>query len=652
MDENGTSKLKLIAIISSIGALPIILGILALFIVVLNELGLFESVEKKDDSLAKGGYTTVCENNAAQLLAKMLYLEVNGTDTFTKLSTAAVIINNAGGISYDKIYNLTDTQYHLFSTYKDIPFEEYVPEKYRGEVLYIAEAVLSGKYRLPSNMRYQASSGIVQRYGEVWTSIPAYPKDVYFGYIRGQGLSSTDITGNSLPSEAYNLSTSVSYYKNLAKSLEKSDYSSYSTASVCKVAGECGFSISSTPLSKSEFKTKLEEYASKATENKTVKEVFAQNADNIYDIAISNNVNPELIIIRAIAEGFEPGGTTNNYWGINCTNTGGGKDCRKYATFNLGVKGYVEIVAKYDSLISLMKKYAYIGDYWYTMDTSNPSGDGGCYYAPHIYTDNNMPERVKQACATGAPSCVVKGSTTNCTATTDEDQAAYAAWQVKNMSKLRKQIFGLDETSGCSSILDADIQTIINLSDAEAWQALTGTSTGYMSVSRATMDSRVTTITVPIRVWASSNANDYTKTSSQKKITVNKVLAPLFTSLFTDIYNEATDFVINPSEMYCYNYRNGTNSSRLSGHAFGVACDLNWSTIGNGYGAHVYTKEEWNNLKESKAKYQILYKNSKVVEILHKYTLSWGGEWRSTTDAMHFSFIRDESRATLQQKYK
>lgn len=447
MDEDN-KKLNLI-IMSSIGGLTTILIVAIVFIVpIFLILGLLEG--SKNNTTAQG-YTTICEDNAAQLLAKMLYLEVNGTDTFTKLTTAAVIINNAKGTSYSQIHSLTDDQYHLFSSYKDTPFEEYVPEGSRGELLYIAETVLSGKYTLPSNIIYQASQSIVEKYGDVWTSIPATPKDVYFGYTRGESLSGTDILGNNLPGEAYSsVSSSVEYYKKLASSLEQSDYSSYTTSNICKKAssGECGFTISQTSLSKSEYKTKVQELANSNSGFKP----FADNADAIYDYAVSKNINPELVVIRAYVEGQGKTTGKNNYWGLGCTNESQGAGCYSWETFEEGYNYFVNVVAKYDSLASMMSKYAYIGKYWYTMDTSNPSGDGGCYYASHIYP-NNMPAKVKAACASDAPSCVMGGDTKNCTATTDEDQAAYATWQVKtNMSSVRKKIFGLDYTEGpCSS---------------------------------------------------------------------------------------------------------------------------------------------------------------------------------------------------------
>lgn len=410
-------------------------------------------------------------------------------------------------------------------------------------------------------------------------------------------------------------------------------------------ANECGFTISQTNLTKEEFKEKLTSYAIKnKSDKKSYYTLFASNADNIYDIATSHNVNPELVVVRAVREGFDPGG--NNFWGINCTNTGGGKDCKTYSSFNEGVNAFVKIAADDESLTEFMSHYSYIGEYWYNPGSS---GLGGCYYYKYIYNDNTMPKRVKNACTNGL-SCS-EGGGSNCVATTAEDQQAYAAWQVKSMFETRVNIFGEVDSSFCQGATDIGVENIIKLSDSEAWEGLTGTATNYKTVSELEMTERMTEITIPIRVWASNSKNDYETKKVNKTLTVNKLVAPLFTAFFNDIYTNAPNFVINSSEIYCYSYRQKTGGGRLSSHAYGTACDINWNSTGNGYGDKVYTKDSWSKLNKSKTKYQIIYKDSDIVKIAHKYTLSWGGEWNSTTDAMHFSFIGDETRSSLQAKY-
>lgn len=215
---------------------------------------------------------------------------------------------------------------------------------------------------------------------------------------------------------------------------------------------ECGFTISSTSLSKTEYKAKLQEYAS--TKNSKF-QIFANNADGIYEYAKSKNVNPELVAVRAYVEG--KGNTTGsyNYWGMGCTNTGGLKACYNYSSFEEGYIGYINNISKYESLADMMSKYAYIGKYWYNPGSSSI---GGCYYAEYIYDEANMPIRVKNACSSSAPSCSI-GNSANCTKTTDEDQTAYATWQVeKSMASARKTIFGLEFNEGPCSYSSGNIQ--------------------------------------------------------------------------------------------------------------------------------------------------------------------------------------------------
>lgn len=179
----------------------------------------------------------ICDTDAAEQLAKILYSEVGGLDGefFTKITTAAIIVNNAGGTTNDKIYNLTDNQYQGHSGYRDKSFESVVAASKQNEMLYIAETVLSGKYVLPKNIIYQASKYILDGDGvPVWTYYKNGSDEVYFGYVNGS-LSSEDYAGNTLAEEAYkDVNTSVAYYKKLAKSLEQSSYSEYTKSNICK----------------------------------------------------------------------------------------------------------------------------------------------------------------------------------------------------------------------------------------------------------------------------------------------------------------------------------------------------------------------------------------------------------------------------------
>ena len=88
----------------------------------------------------------------------------------------------------------------------------------------------------------------------------------------------------------------------------------------------------------------------------------------------------------------------------------------------------------------MASKYAYIGNYWY-----NPGSwsDGGCIYFPYIkkYMSSQRSNTVTDICNKSS-TCSPKGG--DCTPTTDEDQKAYATWQVeKKMGPTIRDVFGI-----------------------------------------------------------------------------------------------------------------------------------------------------------------------------------------------------------------
>lgn len=191
-------------------------------------------------------------------------------------------------------------------------------------------------------------------------------------------------------------------------------------------------------LSKNDFKNKLQSYCSRVGCGSSM-QLFVNNSDLIYDTAKRNNVNPELVVVRAVNEGFSPGGGSNNYWGIGCTNTGGVNACSRYSSLSDGVKGFASIspVKNSETASEMMSTYAYIGDYWY-----NPGSWslGGCAYYPSIngYMSSSRSVTVGGYCETSR-GC----SGSSCNKTIDEDQQAYSKWQVEeNLIKRRKEIFG------------------------------------------------------------------------------------------------------------------------------------------------------------------------------------------------------------------
>jgi len=209
------------------------------------------------------------------------------------------------------------------------------------------------------------------------------------------------------------------------------------------------FDFHSTPYSKEEFISVLKSYYSQnevcnsdktqyVTGCNSFKDEILNNggAETIYDIAVGKGLNPEIVVARSLIEGYSPG-TGYNYFGYSCYNTGGLAACKTFTSFSSAMETFFNNISQYDSLESMMSRYAYIGDYWYT---GTHWDWGGCAYAEHIYPDA-LPDRVREACAHEDGYCSIN-DTKNCEPTTEADQEAYARWQVSKMAHVRNKIFG------------------------------------------------------------------------------------------------------------------------------------------------------------------------------------------------------------------
>lgn len=197
------------------------------------------------------------------------------------------------------------------------------------------------------------------------------------------------------------------------------------------------FSISSTSLSKSEFVEKAGAYLS---DRGASAETFRENLGLVYSLSKQNGVNPELVVVRAVNEGFSPGNSKYNYWGLGCSNTGGYDACMTFASFKEGLMYFINYVNQYDSVTSLMSRYTYIGKYWYNPGSSSL---GGCYYFPYIkqYMSEERAKEVERICSSNNE-CTKEGGP-NCVETTEEDQRAKATRSVYAMADRRQEIFGL-----------------------------------------------------------------------------------------------------------------------------------------------------------------------------------------------------------------
>lgn len=194
-----------------------------------------------------------------------------------------------------------------------------------------------------------------------------------------------------------------------------------------------------TILSKEEFATKVKSYCETNSCADTLKNYFIPNIEDIYDYSVSINVNPELIVVRAIMEGFSPGRAKNNYWGMKCYNTCP-SCCETYSDLHDGIRGFASVATKHETVIDLMNAgYAYIGAYWYNPGSS---GLGGCYYFPYIEKFMQPEDIITATQACNGASCA-SGGGSGCVKTNDSVQYAYATWQVEDkMNPTWRKMFG------------------------------------------------------------------------------------------------------------------------------------------------------------------------------------------------------------------
>lgn len=97
-------------------------------------------------------------------------------------------------------------------------------------------------------------------------------------------------------------------------------------------------SLTSTIFTKEVFVQALQEYSNSGVSNNNKSNFdknFLSRAEEIYDLGIKNNINPELIITIALKEsGFDDKGT-NNFWGLETPNDA---NVKVYSSFEEGVE--------------------------------------------------------------------------------------------------------------------------------------------------------------------------------------------------------------------------------------------------------------------------------------------------------------------------
>lgn len=204
----------------------------------------------------------------------------------------------------------------------------------------------------------------------------------------------------------------------------------------------CGqISLQSTSLSKSEFIERATNYYNSRGVLSPSETIFLNNLDTIYDMSVKNNINPELVIVRAELEGYSPGPSRNNFWGITCYNEGGINVCGNYDTFDEGLLHFLNYLNNYEDFNDFADRWAYLGEVWYK--DVNDWGIGGCIYLEYIkdYMSTERYNIVKLACSN--TSCI-SAKDPECLKTNDEDDKAYMQFQIDKMVNVRRNVFALE----------------------------------------------------------------------------------------------------------------------------------------------------------------------------------------------------------------
>lgn len=146
--------------------------------------------------------------------------------------------------------------------------------------------------------------------------------------------------------------------------------------------------------------------------------------------------------------------------------------------------------------------------------------------------------------------------------------------------------------------------------------------------SKAEADANMVTIKIP--VWHLNK--DGSKTPSSASLTVNRAIADETLAIFTEIYNGSEKFPIKSAG--CYNWRN-TATGGKSHHSYGTAIDINPTENYCIYNTGKRIGSYWKPYDDPYS----LPPDGDVVRTFKKYGWTWGGEWNSLKDYMHFSYL-------------
>lgn len=222
--------------------------------------------------------------------------------------------------------------------------------------------------------------------------------------------------------------------------------------------------VHGVPIKRQEFKDAVEAFVAKYPSS----HLKDWDLDEVYTVAARNNINPELLVVRALIEGFSPRysncstcSTNENYWGLGCGNDESLDDCEHYTTMAAGIAGFASAssVRNANTIEQMMGTYA-VQTTWY-----NPGGTyGGCYYLepekPYM-TNRARIAQLEAYCADPVGNrCTQNGHEAACLPATPDDQLAHVRYNLRDMNAYFSEIFGEyhDIENGCSSSDSATAQ--------------------------------------------------------------------------------------------------------------------------------------------------------------------------------------------------
>lgn len=240
----------------------------------------------------------------------------------------------------------------------------------------------------------------------------------------------------------------------------------------------------------------------------------------------------------------------------------------------------------------------------------------------------------------------------------------------KYISSLKKKAAS-GGSANISSTVGANANKILSLSESEVYTLLFGEQSGiksYADINKiwdggkgkarvsALINSRMTTITVPVWKYSGGFEESNKVKSTSGAISVNAALSEYFSEYLTEVFNLPERYVLYSIGGFCIRSKNNkAKTSAISGHSFGGTLDINPSHLGSTgqKGWHTYMglskippsvaelKQQSNYLQSTTCAY-----DSDWAAVSKKYGLNWGGNWtRDAVDPMHFSIVGDESAA-------